>query len=70
MMNLSKAKKGQKFITQDGREAVFLCRSKKLERPFVFRVGDQIWTRNKNGRHCEKCDGRVYAAIVKKKEKK
>jgi hypothetical protein len=66
-MNLSKAKKGEKYITQDSREAVFIGRDKRLERPFIFIVDDQIWTRNKDGKHCETCNGSVYPAIVRKK---
>lgn len=43
--------------------AYFISYEPKLERPLVFRVGDAIWTRQKNGRHCDKCDGLVYPEI-------
>jgi len=66
-MNLTKAKKGEKYIMQDGNEAVFLGRDNKLERPYIFRVGDYVITRMKNGRHCDKCNGSVYPEIVRKK---
>ncbi|MBE2191348.1 MAG: hypothetical protein IAE63_04135 [Alphaproteobacteria bacterium] len=65
-INLSRAVKGQHFITQDGREAIFIARDDGLERPYIFRVGNRIWTRLKNGRHCETCNGQVYPAIVAK----
>lgn len=56
-------RKGTRYKTQDGRFAVFIARDDKLERPLIFRVGSAIWTRQLNGKHCDKCDGAVYPAI-------
>lgn len=66
-LDLSKARRFESYETADGRDAVFLAYDAKLKRPAVFRVGDQVWTRMKDGRHCEKCDGHVYPSIVRKK---
>jgi hypothetical protein len=56
-------KRGQKFPTQDGREAIYIARDKNLKRPLIFRVGNEVWTRQLDGRHCCNCDGFVYPAI-------
>ena len=67
-INLSHAKKGQKYMTQDGREAVYIGRDSKLERPYIFRVDDYVVTRLKNGIHCKTCSGSVYPAIIGRKK--
>lgn len=68
-MDLRTARKGQAFIAQNGRIAIYLGRDENLKRPHFFRVGDQLWSRQQDGRHCEKCDGTVYPAIVKRAPK-
>ena len=60
----SKFTVGSVFKTQNGTDAVFIARDDELERPLVFRVGDQIWTRRLDGKHCSTCDGRVFPAIL------
>lgn len=54
---------GSRYKTQDGRWAHLIAIDAKLKRPLVFRVGDEVWTRQINGRHCDKCDGRAYPSI-------
>jgi len=66
-IDLATARPGDIFRTQDGQEAVFIAYDAKLKRPFIFRVNDTIWTRNQDGRHCNKCNGLVYPAIIGKK---
>lgn len=66
-ISLAHAKKGNIYLTQDGREAVYIGHDKKLQRPYMFRVGDAIWTRRKDGKHCDTCNGSVYPFIVGRK---
>ena len=63
-LNLSRARKGQIFLTQNGKKAVYLGKDSKLKRPYMFRVGEELWSRQKDGRHCSTCCGTVYPAIV------
>jgi hypothetical protein len=62
-------KRGQRFKTQDGRIAFFITREDRLTMPLIFRVGDEIWTRQANGKHCDSCDGIVFPAIILKTKK-
>jgi hypothetical protein len=66
-MNLSRARKGQKYVMQDGETAVYIGRDSKLQRPYIFRVSNYIVTRMKDGKHCSCCNGSVYQRIVRKK---
>lgn len=61
------AKAGKKLVTQDGRPAKFVAyvpRAKENHR-FLVLVGDVVWRRQVNGRHCNKCTGSVFPAIRK-----
>lgn len=60
----SKFTVGSVWKSQNGKDAIFIARDDELERPLVFRVGNQIWTRQLDGKHCSKCDGSVYPAIL------
>lgn len=66
-VDLAKAHYGDIYITQDGRDAHFIARDDLLERPYMFRVGNAVWTRQRDGRHCETCNGHVYPAIIRRK---
>jgi hypothetical protein len=64
-LDLQAKKHGSRFRTQDGRIATLIAFDRKLKRPYIFRVGDEVWSRRRDGTHCATCDGAVYPAIVR-----
>ena len=64
--SLRKAKRGARLVTQDGKPAKFIAhvqRAKKGHRLLVM-VRGEVWRRQTDGRHCPRCSGLVYPAIL------
>lgn len=61
------AQAGKPLKTSEGERAVFIAyvpKAKKRHR-LIVRVGEDIWLRQTDGRHCETCNGNYYQDIVK-----